>query len=488
MNGIEPGSHAARAENAPDREGAPADVRPVAGGEAPLAAFLSNVVAGIGAAFYLSRGARLQASGGQFIALVAAYLVLALATDVAGAGIDGAFQPDALPPRLFFVLMLLFAGWLVECVTRGAVRALAVATALAALAIPAEIAYEGLRWVTLAGATEDTPEWLLWLPAAALHIWYVGAAFLVIARLSGGRELARLLVAAFMLVSLAIPTVFMTDSPPLWVAADETTADPEPTESSMAAASEAVLYAQPRLLDDALSRVESGRPGVVDLYYIGFAGAGYQDVFLNEARGVESILQDRFDTAGRGIVLANAFRSGLDTPFATVTALRRALAHVAARMNRGEDILLLFLTSHGSAEHEFEVALWPYRFESIAPAQLRTLLDEAGIDFRIVVVSACYSGGFVPPLASPTTLVVTASHAERTSFGCRNGARWTYFGEAFFAEALSRTRSFEAAFAEAVQNVTARETHEKETPSLPQMAVGEAIRPQLEKLRARLEH
>jgi hypothetical protein len=39
---------------------------------------------------------------------------------------------------------------------------------------------------------------------------------------------------------------------------------------------------------------------------------------------------------------------------------------------------------------------------------------------------------FVPALADARTLVITAAAADRPSFGCEDGATWTYFGDAFF--------------------------------------------------------
>jgi hypothetical protein len=56
-----------------------------------------------------------------------------------------------------------------------------------------------------------------------------------------------------------------------------------------------------------------------------------------------------------------------------------------------------------------------------------------------VVISACYSGVFIPWLANPNNLVVTAADANHSSFGCEDRAKWTYFGNAFFNIALRRT-------------------------------------------------
>ena len=67
-------------------------------------------------------------------------------------------------------------------------------------------------------------------------------------------------------------------------------------------------------------------------------------------------------------------------------------------------------------------------------AELRSILDAAGIGWRVIVISACYSGSFVDELRSDRTLVITASRADRNSFGCSNEADMTYFGRALIDE------------------------------------------------------
>jgi hypothetical protein len=156
-------------------------------------------------------------------------------------------------------------------------------------------------------------------------------------------------------------------------------------------------------------------------------------------------------------------------------------------MNRDEDVLVLFLTSHGSADHKFALDLWPLKLNELDPAALRKALDESAIRNRVVVVSACYSGGFVERLRDANTLVITAAAPDRNSFGCSNEAEWTYFGRAYFDEALRTTRSFTDAFALAVPAIERRERAESFEPSRPQMVVGSAIRAKLAALEQQLE-
>ena len=246
------------------------------------------------------------------------------------------------------------------------------------------------------------------------------------------------------------------------------------------------LYNQRYLLERELAAVQPGQRGVVDVYFVGMAGFGHQNVFMKEVNAVSQLFQERFGTAGKTIRLINNRKNLGAAPLASVTSLRAALNRVGEVMNRDEDVLFLFLTSHGSKDHQFSLDLWPIRFHELDPPKLRALLDESGIKNRVVVVSACYSGGFVESLKSEDTLVITASAPEKNSFGCGNDADWTYFGKAYFDEALRQTYSFVEAFELANPVIAAREVKEDYTPSDPRLALGAALKPKLVRLERQL--
>jgi hypothetical protein len=153
-------------------------------------------------------------------------------------------------------------------------------------------------------------------------------------------------------------------------------------------------------------------------------------------------------------------------------------------MDPAEDVLFLFLTSHGSEDHQLYVNLPPLPLRQIRPDDLRAALDDAGIRWRVVVVSACYSGGFVPALHDPRTLVITAARADRSSFGCGSESRITWFGHAFLAEALNQDTDFERAFALARTRIAGWEREQGETASEPQIYVGPEIAARLAAWRA----
>jgi tetratricopeptide (TPR) repeat protein len=201
---------------------------------------------------------------------------------------------------------------------------------------------------------------------------------------------------------------------------------------------------------------------------VAFGLYGDQSVFENEAKGAARIVADRFGTAP-AIVRANT-KSGQD---ATRDAVAAALRSAAKTMDAENDILFLILTSHGS-QAGLEVKAGT-RDETLSPLNLVTALNDTLVQHRVVIISACYSGVFIRPLADPDTLVITAADADHTSFGCKSGNDWTYFGDAFFNIALRRTANLKDAFAQASSLIRKRERQRGLTPSNPQMAGGENI-------------
>jgi hypothetical protein len=248
---------------------------------------------------------------------------------------------------------------------------------------------------------------------------------------------------------------------------------------------ERTYYAQPGLVAAKVAALAGERPGVADLYFVGFAGTSTQDVFLKEVRFAQKLFDDRFDTRNRSLLLANNPSTLADLPVASVSNLRAALDGVAKKMNVDEDILFLFLTSHGS-QHVFSVYFPELALDDLGDRELRQMLDAAGIKWRVIVISACYSGSFIDALKSDDTLVLTAASADRASFGCSSENDFTYFGDAYLNEALRQDRSFITAFEHARAAIVKRETKENLTPSQPQISAGKAIKAKLEQFEAHL--
>lgn len=219
------------------------------------------------------------------------------------------------------------------------------------------------------------------------------------------------------------------------------------------------------------------RPGQPDLFVLGVAGDGTEQVFLNEVQHLRALARQRLDAGERVIVLANhdAAPLLLPLPEATPRNLADALAAIGAAMDPEEDLLLLYLTTHGTPEHELLLRRPDADDQLLTAPQLRQMLDAAGIRHRVLAISACFSGGLVPALRSPDTLMVTAARSDRASFGCGSESAATYFGRAWLVDGLNATVDFEQAFLQARSRIAQRERIEDQEPSLPQIQQGERI-------------
>ena len=248
---------------------------------------------------------------------------------------------------------------------------------------------------------------------------------------------------------------------------------------------EQTYYAQPMMVGEAVQALAPARPGVAELYFVGFAGTSAEDVFLKEAHFAQDLFDERFGTRGRSLILANNPATLRSLPLASVSNLRWAIDGIARKMNRDEDVLFLYLTSHG-AQHVLSVSFPELGLDNLYDEWLKAMLDRAGIEWRVIVVSACYSGSFVDRLKDERTLIITAAAADRASFGCGTEDEFTYFGDAYLNTALKESRSFIGAFDRARQLIAQRERAEGKTPSEPQIYVGSAIKAKLAALEKRL--
>ncbi|HUP92641.1 MAG TPA: C13 family peptidase [Solimonas sp.] len=329
----------------------------------------------------------------------------------------------------------------------------------------------------------DDRTWRLWLLYGVMQLWWGGVLFQLLGALDAtASRWRRLAAVALALVVLGAPS-FLVPQWRFWsldeAAPYEQDAEGEP-EPLVA---EEVFARQPALVEQALGSIVRSRPGAPELYFVAFAPYGSQGVFLREAHYSAALFESRFGARGRTLTLANARTEVQQTPLATLTNLRAALRGLARRMDPDKDILFLFLTSHGSADGELSVELEDLGFSALTAEALAQALDEAGIRWRVILVSGCYSGSFIPALKGERTLLMTAAAADRSSFGCSDGADFTWFGRAYFEQALQHTTSFSGGFNEAQKLVFEWEAREHYEHSRPQLAIGAQIEAQLERWR-----
>jgi len=226
------------------------------------------------------------------------------------------------------------------------------------------------------------------------------------------------------------------------------------------------LLAQGPLLEKALAAVPASTPAI-ELYSLVLAGDGKQSVFMREADYVNQMLATRFGAYGQ-ISLVNHRDHLGDRPMATRENLRRA-AQTLAERSGPEDLIFIYLTSHGTHEHEFVLEQPRLELSDLPADELASALAPLKNRDKIIVISACYSGGFIPALKDERTLIMTASREDRVSFGCSEEADFTYFGDALFAQALNQTDDLQQAFALAKAHVAEREQADNFEASEPQI-------------------
>jgi len=263
----------------------------------------------------------------------------------------------------------------------------------------------------------------------------------------------------------------------LWVPPDAEQAQ----EDDDPATTEELLYDQPARIAAVVARVTPSEPGAPRAYFVGFAGDADPEVFSRETQFARQAFAGRFGSADRSVLLINDAGDRDSWPLASLSGLGQALKLLATRMDPAEDVLVLFLTSHGSADG-LEVRNGTLPFAQIDPEDLRQALDESGIRWRVVVVSACYAGVFIDALKNESTAIVTASDAAHSSFGCQEDRDLTWFGEAFLKDSLPGSASLEEAFAKAAKLIAQREESEHQVHSNPQLYMGGEVRRKLHEL------
>jgi hypothetical protein len=240
------------------------------------------------------------------------------------------------------------------------------------------------------------------------------------------------------------------------------------------------LLADRRKLTGAIEALQPQRPGQIDAYVVS-AALDSDPVFGREAREAAKVLARRYDAAGRTFLLAR----GADTPAGSLEALTLGLARVAELMDKRQDVLVLYLTSHGAqvgiAYHDGDEG-----YGLLSPARLAAILDELGIRNRLLILSACYSGIFVPVLSNDNTALLTAASSDRTSFGCKAENDWTFFGDALVNHALRKPQPFDDALIEAREMISGWEMANQLPSSNPQATVGEGVEAWLVPLEARM--
>lgn len=236
--------------------------------------------------------------------------------------------------------------------------------------------------------------------------------------------------------------------------------------------SESLLFDQRSKIDAVVQRFDPSPEASPRVFFVGFAGVARQRVFAEEIKFGEKIVASRFNVKDRQLLLLNDRRDLTTFPIGTVTSLTYGLKLVGQRMDPNRDILFLALSSHGSADPLLSVSNGSLGLQQLTGEDLSAALQASGIKRRIIVISACHAAAFIPHLKNPDTIIIAAAAADKTSFGCSDDRDLTYFGEAFYRDALPKAQNLEDAFRLAKEAIALRETQEHQKASEPEAYFG----------------
>ncbi len=209
------------------------------------------------------------------------------------------------------------------------------------------------------------------------------------------------------------------------------------------------------LMSSALASLPPQRPGVVDTYVL-VASFWNDPVFENEAKEAAAIIGRRYDATDRTVILSAGRGASMPRTYAVSTPnnFNAALGRIGQIIDPKEDLVLVFFTSHGGPDGAVAIQEKGRMGGAIRAVNLRDALDLAGINNKVVIVSACFSGHFILPFSDASTVVLTAAAADKTSFGCEPSRDWTFFGDALFNHALRSGADLVSAFEEAKTLIT----------------------------------
>jgi hypothetical protein len=400
------------------------------------------------------------------VGLSALSVLLWIAIDWWEALPDPQFVLDGLPLFAWYVLAVLGLAALLRRQSNPA-PAFGAVLALAAGAVPLPLLIAALA------ASYLNSFWLL-----TLSILAVLASIYCLARglmsLTGKSQRA----AAALGIAYILGFIWITDAldviPDVWASGAESAQSGEER-----ADAETVLFEQASRIDSAIDAMDpkpSARPRG---FFLGFAGVGDEKEFAQEIGLASRVLGERYGIDGRGLSLINDERDLDGAPLASVSGLRYALRGIGARMSIDRDVLFLAISSHGAEDKAIVVSNMRLPLNDLRDEDLAGALSESGIKWRVIIISACYAGGFIDSLKNPQTIVITAAAADRTSFGCANDRDLTYFGEAFYRDALPAAPTLRAAFDAAKAAIAARERREHIEASNPQAFFGAELEAKL---------
>ncbi len=436
----------------------------------------ANLRAGTRLALFLPvRFTQFRISAGHYAMLVAASFLAWLVGGMLRGGFPGSIDGDALLGGLAQLPLVLLACLIAAALLRDTRLALALAVVITAT----DPLFEAAAVVIAQSARLPGPH--VGLLSAAFIAW--GIATLVRAlHVASGWKGARSAGAAAVLIGLLGVFVWFFPRDELWSTADEPVAS-APT----SLLHEDVFHLQGELLGGQLADLQDERPDVADLYFLGVASDASQPAAAGEVQAVRRLMDRRFDTSGRSLVLANNPASLTTLPIATATNLEEALSGLGDIINPDEDVVFVYLSARSARDQQLAFAMPPLTLGPVNPTRLARMLADSGIKWRVIVVAACYSGGFIEPLKDDNSLIITASDSDQSSPACEAGEEPSWFTSAFFDAPLRSSRALLDAFPRARAALQERARQAGERSPNPQIYLGSAMKEKLDRLQKRLQ-
>jgi len=407
--------------------------------------------------------------------LAVASFALWLVIDRATVGPDAEFLPYNIPLVGWFLLIGLTMAWAIARRSSPPISFRDAVFVMIALT-PVVIVATGL-------AEEFAPESALMYVYSALALYIVVYVARAARSLTDRPQIPAAAVVALILIAVgSFNSVYAVD-PTLWY-------DPQPDEDAAAPSSnwartEPILFSQAARIDAAAAKLKTSPSDAPQVFFVGFAGVGEQRVFAEEIKLAAFNIGEKYGSGNRTMLLLNDQRDLEKQPLATVTGLRHALKAVAAHMRIDRDVLFLALSSHGGADPVLSVSNGMLPLQDLTADALASAVKESGIKWKLIVISACHAGAFINALKDDHTAILTAAAAEKTSFGCSDDRDLTYFGEAFYRDAIPTTPTLREAFEETKRNIAVREKEENIEASNPQAFYGRLIERKLAEIESK---
>ena len=243
-----------------------------------------------------------------------------------------------------------------------------------------------------------------------------------------------------------------------------------PYEGEGKAKSDALLDMQMQAADKQRANKLEGQ-----IIFAGFAMNSTSKAFRNDVVSAEKFVQS-IDPDAIIFKLNNpAWGQSAIWPYSTAENMEQVLAKVT-ELARPQDRVVILMSTHGNIDI-LSVNFAEKYYPSINSKWLSQALDELRGKPTLLVLSACFSGSFIAPLADPSRIILTAAAKDRSSFGCQFQSTNTYFIDALLNEPTFLDLSLRQLMERAKIEVDKKEKDQKlSPPSLPQTSIGRGVR------------